>query len=191
MLRIFKGTTGICHENSRLVSHLCLQSCLTEEASPSTEAHSMVNTDCQTAGFRIPAEISEEEPVPFRADRHSACQRVGQFWMENGGGGGGGRGVCLPRMQTLFCVSTTLPPTPRKAHFVFVNSNHMTWLISAIFYLQTGSFQNRKHFKTGLRVSSSSSSSSTCPQTLALNKCPFRFSALFLWVVRLFDVALA
>lgn len=146
MLQIFKGTTGIHQENSRLVSHLSLQSCLTEEASPSTEAHSMVNTDCRTAGFGNPAEaISEEEPVPFRAGRDNACQRMGQFWMENGGGGGGD--VCLPRMQTLFCVSTTLPPTPRKAHFVYINSNHMTWLISSIFYLQTGSFQNRKHIQ--------------------------------------------
>lgn len=44
----------------------------------------MANTNCQTAGSRNAAEeVSEEQPAPFRAGRHSTCQRTGQFWVEN------------------------------------------------------------------------------------------------------------
>lgn len=43
----------------------------------------MANTDCGTAGFgNAAAAISEEQPVPFRAGRHTR-QRTGQFRVEN------------------------------------------------------------------------------------------------------------
>ena len=102
----------------------------------------MANTDCRTAGFgNAVAEISEEQPAPFRAGRHTR-QRTASFgWKMR-------RRRCLLAQDADTALHVRdASTTTWKSSLCYINSNHMTRLTSAILYLQTRSFQNRKHIQ--------------------------------------------